>query len=268
MYYGSALKVREMWQAKARALNIPLSAKGHADSDAVGQRGAFTGLAIDTHKGRFHMLPEKLASMVSARDDLAAAALSTPRIIARVRGKALHYWCTILLVTVAAPSLSQLMHNRETCTGQVAMPSLDEEKEAEVEWDRELRVSERARRALEFMRAAMEKYGNVGQPLWPVVLSSLMGHSRRVRSVMLASCLSHSTPACTAGLRSCARPWKCPVLRSWEVTGPRWTCLARNSSALQRSRTARRRRCTWRHLLAFWRLRRQVSCTRSLTTPF
>ena len=59
------------------------------------------------------MLPEKLASMVTARDDLAAASLSTPRIIARVRGKALHYGCAIPFVAVAAPSLSQLMHNRE-----------------------------------------------------------------------------------------------------------------------------------------------------------
>ncbi len=42
-----------MWQEKARALNIPLSAKGHA----VGQRGAFTGLAIGTYKGRL-LLPE------------------------------------------------------------------------------------------------------------------------------------------------------------------------------------------------------------------
>jgi hypothetical protein len=136
-YYGRALKVQEMWQAKARVLNIPLSAKGHA----VGQRGAFTGLAIDTHKGRFHMLPEKLASMVSARDDLAGAAVSTPRVIARVRGKALHYGCAIPFVAVAAPSLSQLMHNRETGTGPVAVPSLDDEKEAEFDWDQELRVS-------------------------------------------------------------------------------------------------------------------------------
>jgi hypothetical protein len=45
-YYGRALKVQEMWQAKASVLNIQLSAKGHA----VGQRGAFTGLAIDKHK--------------------------------------------------------------------------------------------------------------------------------------------------------------------------------------------------------------------------
>ena len=138
--------LQEMWQAKARALNIPLSAKGHA----VGQRGAFTGLAIDTHKGRFHMMQEKLVSMVSAQDDLAAAALSTPRIIARVRGKALHYGCSIPFVARAVPSLSQLMHNRETGTNPVAVPSLDEEKEpseAEFDWDRELRVSERARRA-------------------------------------------------------------------------------------------------------------------------
>jgi hypothetical protein len=106
-----------MWQAKARVLNIPLSAKGHA----VGQRGAFTGLA-NTHKGRFYMLPEKLASMVSARDELAAAAVSTPRVIVRVRGKALHYGCAIPFVAVAAPSLSQLMHNREGGTGPVAVP--------------------------------------------------------------------------------------------------------------------------------------------------
>ena len=119
------------------------------------------------------MLPEKLASLASARDDLAAAVLSTPRIIARVRGKALHYGCAIPYVAVAAPSLAQLMHDHETGTGPVALPSLDEEKEAEFDWDRELRVRERARRALEFMRMAMEKFGNVGQPLWPVAPSSL-----------------------------------------------------------------------------------------------
>jgi hypothetical protein len=80
-----------MWQAKARVLNIPLSAKGHS----VDQQGALTGLAINTQKGRFYMLPEKFASMVSARDELAAAAVSNPRVIAWVRGKALHYGCAV-----------------------------------------------------------------------------------------------------------------------------------------------------------------------------
>jgi hypothetical protein len=76
-----------MWQVKASSLNIPLLAKGHS----VSQRGAYTGLTIDSHKRCFHMLQEKLASMVSARDELAAAAVSNPRVIARVQGKELHY---------------------------------------------------------------------------------------------------------------------------------------------------------------------------------
>ena len=58
-FYGRALKVQEMW-LKARALNMPLSTKGQA----IGRRGALAGLGIDTHRGRFHMLPEKLASMI------------------------------------------------------------------------------------------------------------------------------------------------------------------------------------------------------------
>ena len=40
------LKVQELWHAKARKLNIPLSAKGHP----VGQSGAFTGVAIDSRR--------------------------------------------------------------------------------------------------------------------------------------------------------------------------------------------------------------------------
>jgi hypothetical protein len=90
---------------------------------------------------------------------LAAASLSTPLIIARVRGKALFYGCAIPFDAVAAPSLSQLMHN-ETGTGPVAVPSLDEEEEADFDWDRELRVSERVRQALEFMRVAMVTLAN------------------------------------------------------------------------------------------------------------
>jgi hypothetical protein len=38
-----------------------------------------------------------------------------------------------------------------------------------------VRMSERARTALEFMRIAMERYGDAGQPLWPVVPRSLYG---------------------------------------------------------------------------------------------
>jgi hypothetical protein len=62
-YHGRALKVQELWHAKARKLNIPLSAKGHP----VGQSGAFTGVAIDSFQGRFSMLPDQMESLVAAR---------------------------------------------------------------------------------------------------------------------------------------------------------------------------------------------------------
>ena len=70
--HGKALKIQEAWLEKARALNIPLSAKGHT----VGQRGAYTRVAIDTFAGCFSM-PEKLQSMTDARNALASSPLCT-----------------------------------------------------------------------------------------------------------------------------------------------------------------------------------------------
>jgi hypothetical protein len=209
------------------------------------------------------MLPEKLASMVSARGELAAAAVSTPRIIARVQGKALNYGCAIPFVAVAAPSLSQLMHNRETGTVPVAAPSLDDEKEAEFDWDRELRVSKRARRALEFMRTAMDKYGNVGQPLWTVVPSSLYGAflagEERDASILVitfdASVHSWAVVLCTAPNEPGA-------------SGPQWACSALPSLVLLLFHTVRRRRCIGRRSRVGWRPRPRVSCSRSQTTQF
>ena len=67
-----------------------------------------------------------------------------------------------------APSLLQLMHGQETGTGPVEVSAMDDEKVMEFDWDRELLVSERERQALEFMRIAMEMYGDAGQPLLPV----------------------------------------------------------------------------------------------------
>ena len=87
----------------------------------------------------------------------------------------MHYGCAIPFIAVAAPSLWQLIHGRETGAGPVEVPSLDTEKELEFDWDMKVRMSERARTALEFMRIAMERYGDAGQPLsmaslspWPV----------------------------------------------------------------------------------------------------
>ena len=85
--HSKALEVQEAWLEKARALNIPLSAKDHN----VGQRGVYTRVAIDMFSGRFSMLPEKLQSMTDARNALAASQLSTPRLIAKVRSSAITF---------------------------------------------------------------------------------------------------------------------------------------------------------------------------------
>ena len=112
-YYGRALRVQALWQDKARKLNIPLSAKGHS----VAQVGTFTGVGIDTLRGRFYMLPDKLESMHNTRSRLAESVLTTPRTIAGVRGKALHYGCAIPYVALAALSLSQAMYSIESGVG-------------------------------------------------------------------------------------------------------------------------------------------------------
>ena len=167
-YHGRAVQVQELWQRKAAALNIPLSGKGHA----VAQRGAFTGVGIDTWRGVYYMLPDKLQSMFEAREQLCASVRTTPRLISRVRGKALHYGCAIAFVSVAAASLSQAMHDRETGIGPVKVPSLAEESDMPFAWDQDMLLSARARRALEFMEEAMTRCGNEGQPIWPAVPSS------------------------------------------------------------------------------------------------
>ena len=154
-YRDRALAVQAMWEDKARRLKIPLSGKGHS----VSQHGVYTGVAIDTVRGRYLMLPDKLAAMAKARDDLWASSQSTPRLIARVRGKAIHYGCAIPFVAVAAASLSQLMHDRECGSGPVQVPAVrDEGLIVDFDWDRLVSVSGRAKAALDFMRQAMESY--------------------------------------------------------------------------------------------------------------
>ena len=161
-----------MWEDKARRLKIPLSGKGHS----VSQHGVYTGVAIDTVRGRYLMLPDKLAAMAKARDDLWASSQSTPRLIARVRGKAIHYGCAIPFVAVAAASLSQLMHDRECGSGPVQVPAVrDEGLIVDFDWDKLVSVSGRAKAALDFMRQAMESYSADGQPIWPLVPSSVYG---------------------------------------------------------------------------------------------
>jgi hypothetical protein len=163
--------VQQLWVDKAKRLNIPLSAKGHA----VGQSGSFTGVGIDSFRGRFTMLPDKLASLGTSLEELVASESTTPRLVARVRGKALHYGCAIRYIAVAAASLSQLMHCRETGVCPVSVPSLASETDMAFDWDEPIVVTARARVALDYLRSAIDQFGTMGQPLWPIIPSSFYG---------------------------------------------------------------------------------------------
>ena len=117
------------------------------------------------------MLPDKMESLVAARQELAASEVSNPPSHCADPGQGaslrmrhpIH--CGRGTIAVAA----------HAGAGPVEVPSLDAKKELEFDWDMEVRMSERARTALEFMRTAVERYGGAGQPLWPVVPSSLYG---------------------------------------------------------------------------------------------
>ena len=265
-YHDRALKVQQQWIEKAKALRIPLSATGHA----VSQQGPYTGIAVDTFLGRFSMLPVKLASMHSARDQLAAATHTTPgpRLASRVRGKALHYGCAIPFVAIAAPSLSQLMHNREAGTGPVTVPSLEEVRELDFDCDRETLVSERARRALEFMRLAMEEYGAYGQPTWPAVPSSLHGAFLAGEDLgmrILVIPFDASVHGWAAVIQtSPSVPGRVPV-GGYRQAMP---CFVSATLTQPRSRIAPPHRYTGRRSPASWRRGRRVSCSDCQSIPY
>jgi hypothetical protein len=129
---------------------------------------------------------------------------------------------------------------------------------ARLNWDRELRVSERARQALELMRVAMEKYGNAGQPLSPVALSSLYGaclageeRDARIWVITLdasvhgwAAVLRTSLPALRpAPPLVCIRiPAKRPAGRSWPRRAQTASVVSSWSPSRRRTRRGQRSR--------------------------
>jgi hypothetical protein len=213
--------LEELWHVKARNLNILLSAQGHP----VGQRGAHTGVAIDTFMGRFSTLPNERPSLIAARDESAASEVSSSLNASahrRVGGKALHYGCVTLFPAVAAPSLSLLMRSRGTGAGTVEVPALDAEKAQELKfvWYMEVRMSERARMALEFMHVAVARYGDAGQPPWPVALSSLYGallaggaKSARILAITFDASVDGWGPWCAPHRRKVARRSSAVIFR-------------------------------------------------------
>ena len=170
--YIKAAAAEKLWHAKAKALNLPLAdGKGHT----AAQGGAFTGIGIDTFAGLYTMLPDKLAGLHTNFDLMTAITTSTPRALARTRGKAQHYGCAIQYLRPACASLTQAIHQAER-PGAPAPPDLSAEAtDPEFNWDQQIPVSTRARAAIACLQLALGHCGHQGQPLWPTPSASLFG---------------------------------------------------------------------------------------------
>ena len=170
--YHQAILMEDLWRAKARALNLPLSdGKGHTTA----QGGPFTGVMVDTLRGQFLMLAEKLASTRAALLAALAADASTPRLLARCRGKAYHYGCAIPFLARLCPALTQAIHQSESAFDLPAPNLADEAADTHFDWDRPLLVSTRTRAALALLLRVVDECGTSGQPMWPLPAATIFG---------------------------------------------------------------------------------------------
>ena len=170
--YQQAVLMEEHWRQKARALNLPLSeGKGHT----VAQGGPFTGVRLDTLQGRFFMLADKLVATRAVLAEACASTTTTPRILARCRGKAYHYGCAIPLIARLCPGLSQAIHQSESAFDLPAPSISEEEADQAFDWDQPLLVSARTRAILSLMLRTLDECGLQGQPMWPVPPAAIFG---------------------------------------------------------------------------------------------
>ena len=176
--YDRAVQAEALWRAKAKALNLPLSeGKGHS----VAQGGPFTGVHIDTLRGQYTMLADKLVSLRSTLAALVNAESSTPRLLAQGRGKAAHYGCAIPYLASMCPALTQAMHQAERAFDLPPPGLADESADPLFDWDQPLPVSTRTRAALRLMLQAVDDFGSAGQPIWPLPTAAALGLFRASR---------------------------------------------------------------------------------------
>jgi hypothetical protein len=228
-FYGHALRAQALWRRKAAALGLPLSpSKGHE----VAQRGAFCGVMNDALAGLRTMLPEKLVTCMSVFTALLSVSSSSPRELARARGKAGHYSCALAFLHLVPGALSQAMHQTESCV-RGSTPSFREESAARFDWDAVVPVSIRCRAAIAFGLRVLASCAPAGQPLWPVPASSLFGAFSSGRASASCSVVislaadqagwrmalrssPHATPVRASGqwstmLLACRAPWMAPL---------------------------------------------------------
>jgi hypothetical protein len=153
---------------------------------------------IDTLRGTFTMLADKLKSLRETFEALATADIVTPRLLARGRGKASHYGCAIPFLAAMCPSLTQAMHQAESAFALPPPPQDEEAADPDFDWEAPLHLSPRTRAALRLMLRAVSELGSCGQPIWPLLPPSayglfLQGQAAPDGSPLLSVCV-HAAP--------------------------------------------------------------------------
>ena len=141
--------------AICRQLNIFFSAgKGFRPR----QLGDYTGIFMDTVKGRFTVSPEKLLGVHDCLLALLASGVATRKAIASGHGKASHYAQAIPYLSQALPEFSRAM-----TAGAVG----------QIRWGESVPLAPRFHAALDYALHTVRDWGRVGRPMWPLPASSV-----------------------------------------------------------------------------------------------
>ena len=153
--FGAA---QSYWHSLAADLGVTLSPPKRQE---ISQQVEYTGVVMDTIRGRFFIPGKKLAKLTASLRDFNEASTFTLRALASVRGRVLHYSLCIMYVRPLVPLLS-------------APSDLDQE-----DLDCAHPIREHLRHACALLLDIVERFSAAGAPMWPPVPSSLYGRFLR-----------------------------------------------------------------------------------------
>gem|GEM_PF-2417476 len=150
-------KAQRYWHELARELGITLSLSKRQD---ISQRAEYTGIVLDTIQGRFFIPEKKLQKLRVCLSDLERAESFSLRTLQSVRGRILHYSICIMHIRPLAPLLSAPGANQDALDARFPMTVA-------------------LRRACSVILDTVNRFADLGAPMWPPVPSSLYGRFLR-----------------------------------------------------------------------------------------
>ena len=114
------------------------------------------------------MLAEKLLPSRAALLAVHSSTDSTPRLLARCRGKAFHYGYAVAHLARLCPALTQAIHQAESAHDLPVLPAPSpaaEAADARLDWDQPAKVSIRTLATLSLMPRVLAECGELGQPM-------------------------------------------------------------------------------------------------------